>query len=191
MSNFKPEGELVEIDSSLPTAVEKNSAVARSVWKRFIWKNVLIYAGTNVFFNSVIPYNSFENPDAVHLFQGTYCIARFLLPLAFFIPLLITIDTSNKTRDLFRKKTLDFAFPDGFRYKNFLLKQSLVNSSLTFAATLGFMAILHFSAPQGYTFRGIIVSVIMGIYAGAVALYFMKRTIDQLREVGIVKIADL
>lgn len=181
----------METEINLQVAEDKDCAVARSVWKRFIWKNVLIYAGTNVFFNSVIPYNSFENPDAVHLFQGTYCIARFLLPLAFFIPLLITIDTSNKTRDLFRKRTSNFTFPDGFRYKNFLLKQSLVNSSLTFLATLGFMLILHVSAPRGYTFGGIMVSVIMGLYAGTVALYFMKRTIDQLRAVGIVKLADL
>lgn len=184
--------EIVEIgDTAYMEAAGKNDGtVSRLVWNRFVRKNALIYIGTNVFFNTVIPYNSFENPDAVHLFQGTYCIARFLLPLAFFIPLLITIDTCNKTRDLFRKKATGFTFPAGFRYNKFVWRHALRNSCVTFLLTLSFMVTLQFSIPDQYTFKGIMVSVVMGIYAGAVALFFMKHTLERLRTEEIIKIAS-
>lgn len=189
MSDLKQTAEIKDT-TCVEVAVKNDGMVARPVWNRFVRRNVLIYIGTNVFFNTVIPYNSFEDPKAVHLFQGAYCIARFLLPLAFFIPLLITIDTCNKTRDLFRKKVTGFAFPASFRYNRFVWRQSLRNSCITFLLTLSFMVALQFSIPDGYTFNGIMVSVAMGIYAGAAALYFMKHTIDRLRTEEIIKVAN-
>lgn len=187
--DLKREEELV-INNTAEVTDRSGMAIERELWKKFILKNVLIYVLTNVFFNSVIPYNSFEHPEAVHLFRGTYCIARFLLPLAFFIPLLVTIDTGNKIQALFKKRVPEFESPAGFRYKKFILKQSLLNSCLTFALTLGFMAVLHFSLPEGYTFGGLPVSIIMGIYAGAVALYFMKRTIVRLKAAEVVRVTE-
>lgn len=175
--------------SPLPDTPPAAAGLDPKVWHRFLMKNIGIYAGTNIFFNSVIPYFSFEQRNAVHLFQGTYCVARFLLPLAFFIPLLITIDTGNKVQALFRKKVPDFSFPENFRFKRFLLQQSLLNSFMIFGLTLGVMAALQFGMPNGYTYHGLAVSIIMGIYAGAIALYFMKRTINQLKMAGVVKIS--
>ena len=185
------QGEELVINNTAEAAGRSGGmAIARGLWKKFILKNVLIYALTNVFFNSVIPYNSFEDPEAVHLFRGTYCIARFLLPLAFFIPLLVTIDTGNKIQALFKKRVPAFELPAGFRYKKFILQESLRNSCLTFILTLCFMTVLHFSLPDGYTFRGLLVSIIMGIYAGAVALYFMNRTMTRLRAEEVVRVTD-
>jgi hypothetical protein len=190
LNNTDLKQEELVMDNTNEVADRSGMAIEKVLWKKFILKNVLIYVLTNVFFNSVIPYNSFEDPRAVHLFSGTYCIARFLLPLAFFIPLLVTIDTGNKIQALFKKRVPDFELPAGFRYKKFILKQSLLNSSLTFILTLGFMAVLHFSLPEGYTFRGLLICIIMGIYAGTVALYFMKRTIRHLKVAEVVRVAD-
>lgn len=156
---------------------EQATAVAPQVWKRFLFRNALIYACTNICFNALIPYFSFEQPGAVHLFKGDTSIARFLLPLAFLVPLLTTIDICNKMRALFQKQAPRFSFPEGFRYHRFLVKQSLLNGSLTFGLTLAVMAALQFGMPQGYVYNGLGTSVLMGIYAGALALYFMKRAI--------------
>ncbi|MBZ4192494.1 hypothetical protein [Niabella beijingensis] len=157
--------------------------VAPRAWKRFLVRNVLIYAGTNVFFNSVIPYLSFEDPGAVYLFKGTYCVARFLLPLAFFIPLLVTIDTMNKMRILFQKHAAGFSFPPGFRYNSFLLKHALINGCITLVLTLAVMVVLQLGMPEGQTYNGLTVSILMGIYAGTVALYFMKRSINRFAKI--------
>lgn len=179
--------EVTWLNEPLPAPAEV-MVLDRRTWKRFVWKNICIYAATNVFFNSVVPYHSFEQPEAVSLFHGTYCIARFLLPLAFFIPLLVTIDTSNKIRTLFRKKVAGFSLPEQFRFKQFLWKQSLLNACLTFLLTLCVMAALQFAMPAGYIYNGFWVSGLMGIYAGVVALYFMHRTIGQLRAVAVIRV---
>ncbi|WP_040679933.1 hypothetical protein [Niabella aurantiaca] len=154
------------------------TVVEPRIWKRFLVRNAVIYACTNICFNSMIPYFSFEQPAAVHLFKGAYSIARFLLPLAFIIPLLTTIDTCNKMRALFQKRATCFSFPEGFRYNRFLLKQSLLNGSLTFGLTFVVMTALLLAMPEGYTYNGLGASILMGIYAGALALYFMMRAIN-------------
>ncbi len=183
MDNLKEITALSEPETLSPGTLD------RKTWKRFVVKNVLIYTVTNVFFNSVVPYCSFEDPGAVSLFRGTYCIARFLLPLAFFIPLLVTIDTSNKIQVLFRKNVAGFILPAHFRFKSFLWRQSLLNAGLTFLLTLCVMLSLQQLMPVAYTYNGFGTSILMGIYAGAVALFFMKRTIGQLTAAEIVRIA--
>lgn len=179
---------LKEINALSDPARLSAQSLDRKTWKRFVGKNILIYVITNVFFNSVVPYCSFEDPSAVSLFRGTYCIARFLLPLAFFIPLLVTIDMGNKIQVLFRKKIAGFSFPAHFRFKSFLWQQSLLNASVTFVLTLCIMLALHLLMPPDYTYSGLGGSALMGIYAGAVALFFMKRTIRQLTAAEIVRI---
>jgi len=165
-----------------PAAVNTGpTSIKLRKWKLFLRKNIIFYLITNVAFNSVIPYFNFENPEAVHLFKGQYCIARFLLPLAFFIPFLITIDVCNKIIALLKKENPRYTVPIYFPHKKFMFKKATINGVITFMLVTGLMGLLQLSTPSDYTFNGLVLSVFMGLFAGFIAVFFMMQTIKKLR----------
>lgn len=166
-------------------AVEHINTIPGS-FRKFIRRNCYYYLIPNCILNTCIPYFSFENLQAVSLFQGAYPLARFILPMALFMPLLITFDISKKTIALAEKGKTGFTLPEHFSKKRFLWKSAMFNGLLTFFIILLMMGAMQFLLPAGYTFNGLVLSVCTGCLAGALAILFTLLPVHQLRKLASV-----
>lgn len=150
--------------------------------KRFLGKNLLYYMVPNVVFNAIIPYFNFTDLNAVHLFAGEQNLARFILPMAFFLPLIITIDILKKTITLSEKGHSEIVLPEGFRKNKFILQMAAINGfcsvSFVFAILLG----LHFGFPELYNYNGTVLAVLLGITAGLFSVLFTYLPVKKLKE---------
>lgn len=152
---------------------------------RFIRKNLLYYLVPNVFFNTCIPYLTLNKLDSVYLFRGEYCFARFLLPMVFFLPFIITFDILKKTIALYHDGKTNFAIPEPLQKKKHFFKMAGINSSLTLAAALLILCLAEFSLPKHYGFNGTLLSILLGILAGLLTVIFTLLPIAKLKRLSI------
>ena len=136
----------------------------------------------NVFFNTCVPYFTFKNLEVVYLFRGELCFARFLLPMAFFLPFIITFDILKKTAELAGKGKTAIVLPDEVSTNKFLFKMAGINGGLTLAIVFLVSLFTQLCVPDGYGFDGTFLSVLMGLLAGILTIMFavlpLKRVLS-------------
>ena len=150
--------------------------------KKFTKKQLLISIISNVIINAVVPYYNFENKHAVHLFHGAQPLARFILPMAVFLPFFITLDILRKTIALLEENNGGLSFPPHLPKNKFLLKTSAINATITLSITLCLMLGLHVSLPDNYTFDGTVLAIISGLLGGAMAVIFVLQPINKVKK---------
>lgn len=150
------------------------------VFRRFFQKKLLFYMVPNVFFNTCMPYFTFKNMNTVYLFQGEFCFARFLLPMAFFLPFIITFDILKKTAALAGEGKTGLVLPDEINANKFLFKMAVANGGITLAAVALVSLFAQLLVPGENGFDGTILSILLGVLAGVLTIVF---TVFPLRRV--------
>lgn len=136
--------------------------------KTFTRKQLYIYFITNLLINAVVPYFGFDDRHAVSLFRGAHSMARFLIPMAVFLPFAITFDILKKYFTLLEKEGLSVRSSR----VPFMLKLAGVNALATVSVITGVMWVIHVSMPAGYSFEGSWLALISGGIAGGLAILF-------------------
>lgn len=152
------------------------------LWRRFIQKNLLYYIVPNVVLNSCIPYFSFKDPNAVYLFQGEYCFARFLLPMALFLPFVITFDILKKTIAFSEKADTGLVLPAEFMKNKFMFRMAGINGGITLMIILVSMLAVQLNLPENYSFDGTVLAVFLGVLAGMLSLIFTLWPLQRLKK---------
>jgi len=155
---------------------------ANVVLKKLVQRNLPLYFIPNVIANTIIPYFSFKKLNAVHLFDGEYCIARFLLPMALLLPFIITFDILKKTIALSEEGKTGFVLPDNFTKNKFMFKMAGINGVTTSSVVLLFMLLVQFSIPKDYSFNGDLLSALLGALAGTLSVVFTLWPIKKVKE---------
>jgi len=145
--------------------------------KKFTRKQLLIAILSNAILNGIMPYANFEDKHAVHLFQGAQPLARFILPMAAFLPFFITLDILKKTIAL-----VGFEFPPHLSKNKFLYKTAGINATITLSIVLCFMLGLHASLPDNYTFDGTVLAIVSGLLGGTMAVIFVLQPINKVKK---------
>lgn len=136
-----------------------------TVFKKFIQKRLLYYIVPNIFFNTVIPYLTLRDLGPVHLFHGAYCVARFLLPMALFLPFIITYDILKRTIVLSEEGKAGFVLPEDLSKQNFMFKMAGINGAISLAVNVLVMLLIQLNVPEGYGFDGTLISLLIGLVA--------------------------
>jgi hypothetical protein len=150
--------------------------------KRFIRKNLLYYLIPNIIFNTCIPYFSFTDLHAVHLFEGEQNLARFLLPMSTLLPFIITFDILKKTILISDQGHVDIVFDESFGKNKFIFQLATVNGVCTGLLTLALMLAVYLSLPKHYNFNGTVLAILVGSLAGIYSIIFTYMPIKKLRE---------
>lgn len=150
--------------------------------KRFTRKQLLIAIISNVIINGVVPYLNFEDKHAVPLFSGAQPLARFILPMAIFLPFFITLDILKKTIALIESHTEGLLFPHHLPKNKFLFKTAGLNATITLSIVLCLMLGLHASLPDNYTFDGTVLAIISGLLGGTMAVIFVLQPISKVKK---------
>lgn len=155
---------------------------ANVIWRRFKMKRLFWYLLPNVFFNTTIPYFTFRNLGTIHLFQGEYCFARFLLPMALFLPFILTIDILKRTVALTEQGKVGFTLPDQYTKHKFMFKMAGVNAIVSLLLALLSMASVQLFLPDGYGFDGLSLTIVLGLFAATLTIVFTLWPIKRLME---------
>lgn len=126
----------------------------------------------NVFFNTCVPYFTFKNMEMVYLFQGEPCFARFLLPMAFFLPFIITFDILKKTADLAGQGKTSLVLPVEINAGKFLFRMAFINGAIALAFVFLVSLFVQLCIPSGHGFNGTFLSILMGLLAGVLTIVF-------------------
>ncbi|MCX2453785.1 hypothetical protein OQX61_21125 [Pedobacter sp. PLR] len=140
------------------------------VFRKFIQKRLLYYILPNIFFNTLIPYLTLRDLGPVFLFQGEYCVARFLLPMALFLPFIITYDILKKTIVLSEEGKAGFLLPGDLAKNKFMFRMAGINGALSFSVNVLVMVLIHLNVPKGYGFNGTLISLAIGLVAAALTV---------------------
>jgi len=150
--------------------------------RAFIRKKFFWYIIPNLLLNSIIPYFSFKNPAAVSLFNGEFCFARFVLPMALFIPFAITVDFLKKLTEFMRTINLnDLLNSETVNMRQFL-RFGLYNGLITFLIAFSLLFIAYELTPTGFTYNGLLLAGINGIASSFMAVYFVFWSLRKLDE---------
>jgi hypothetical protein len=150
--------------------------------KKFTQRQVLIYFITNLIINGLVPYFGFDDINTVYLFRGAHPLARFILPMSLLLPFFITLDILKKTLALLEVENLNVYLPTKSSRIRFMLKTAGVNAIFTLILTLAAMLGIHAYLPENYSFNGTILSVLSGILAGGMAIFFTLQPISKVKK---------
>ncbi|SEB10063.1 hypothetical protein [Pedobacter hartonius] len=153
-----------------------------AVWRKFARKNLLLSTLVNLLFNTCYPYFNFQDLRAVCLFHGSYCFARFILPMAFLLPFMITFDMMKKSMAVAEQCGNDMMFPGRSSKYKFIFRIAGINGMGTLVFILLVMLCVDISLPENYRFDGRLLSVLMGSLAAILAMYFTLYSIKKVRE---------
>jgi len=152
-----------------------------AVWKKFTRKNLFLCTLINLVLNTWRPYSNYQNSNAVRLFHGQYCFARFVLPMAFLLPFIITFDMLKKSMAIAERGGNDLMFPARSSKYRFIFRVAAINGTTTLVAILLFMLCVDVSLPESYCFDGRLLSILMGSLAGILAMFFTLYAIKKVR----------
>lgn len=177
--NFACKTKGIEVLQSLESSKKDNE-----LWKNFIRKNMLKSILINLIFNTCYPYFNIKNPDAVALFRGDYCFARFILPMAFLLPFMMTFDMLKKSFSIAALAEAGFVPPANFSKYKYIFRYASINGSITLLIILLLMLLLEFFIPESYYFDGRLLSVFMGISAALLSIVFTLWPIRMVRKMS-------
>ena len=159
-----------------------NSRKQDDLWRSFIRRNLLKSMLINLIFNTCYPYFNIKNPDAVSLFRGEYCFARFILPMAFLLPFMITFDMLKKSISVAELGEAGFELPAKLSKYRFIFKIAGINGGITLSMMLFCMLLTEFCMPETYYFDGRVLSVFMGVAAALLSVIFTLGPVRLVRK---------
>lgn len=157
---------------------------------KLIQRNLLYFLVPNIVFNACIPYFSFKDPNAVFLFQGEFCFARFLLPMVLLLPFIVTFDILKKAISLSEQGKTTHILPEGHGKNKFMFKMAGANAGITFAIVLAMLLLAEIARPHNYAFSGIILAILLGLLAGSFTVIFTIIPIAKFRQMTLIRIPD-
>ncbi len=142
--------------------------------RKFASKKILVALLLSMLINWATVYYSYEGTAAMHLFTGKYSVARFLIPMSFLLPFLVSFGILKKSVKLAsEKEEKEHAFPK----KSYLLKCALINASFTFIPVgLGLLG-LYLFMPGDPGIERAHCAICLGLFAGMLATFFVYRSI--------------
>ncbi|MCT2406106.1 hypothetical protein NZD88_00880 [Chryseobacterium antibioticum] len=153
----------------------------KTTLKRFLIKRTIYYVLPNVFFNFIIAYASFQELGYTHFFSGTQNLARLTLPMAIFLPVVLTIDIINRVIIASEQGAIEFTVDDQLNKKKLMTKLSIVHGLITGLLVLSVLMLAQFSLSKYYKLDATAMAVLVGVLAGILSVIFVYLPMKRLR----------
>ncbi|MCS3532929.1 TLP20 family protein [Chryseobacterium sp. JUb7] len=142
---------------------------------------MIIYVLPNVFFNFIIAYASFNELGYTHFFEGTQCLARLTLPMAIFLPVVLTIDIIKRVTDAASQNAIEFTVDDQLNLKKLMTKLSILHGLITGSLVLISLLFAQYILSEFYKLDAAAMAVLVGVLAGLLSVLFTYLPIMKLK----------
>jgi len=153
----------------------------KTTLNRFLRKRMLIYLLPNVVFNFIIAYASFNELGYTHFFACTQSLARLTLPMAIFLPVVLTIDIIKRVTDAAHQKAIEFEMDNQLNLKKLMTKLSILNGLITGSFVLSSLVFAQFILSKYYKLDPTAMAVLVGSLAGILSVLFTYLPIRKLK----------
>lgn len=165
-----------EMKSAEPKKIKKTTL------KRFLIKRTIYYVLPNVFFNFIIAYASFQELGYTHFFAGTQNLARLTLPMAIFLPVILTIDIIKRVTVAAEQGAIEFVVDDQLNIKKLMTRLSILHGLITGLLVLSILVLAQFSLSKYYKLDATAMAILDGILAGVLSVIFVYLPVRKLRK---------
>jgi hypothetical protein len=161
---------------------QSNKIKKKTTLKRFLIKRTLYYVLPNMFLNFIIAYASFRDLGYTHFFAGTQNLARLTLPMATFLPVILTIDIIKRVTVAAEEGTIEFMVDDNLNTKKLMTKLSILNGIITGLLVLSMLILAQYSLSKNYKLDATAMAILVGLLAGILSAIFVYLPIRKLRK---------
>ncbi len=156
--------------------------IKKTTLNRFLRKRMIIYVLPNVFFNFIIAYASFNELGYTHFFAGTQCLARLTLPMAIFLPVVLTIDILKRVTDAAEQNAIEFSVDNELNLKKMMAKLSVLYGLASGSSVFISLVLAQYSLSEHYKLDATAMAFLVGILAGLLSILFTYLPIWKLRK---------
>jgi len=153
----------------------------KTTLKRFLIRRTIYYVLPNVFFNFIIAYASFQELGYTHFFSGTQNLARLTLPMAIFLPVVLTIDIINRVIIASEQGAIEFTVDDQLNKKKLMTKLSILHGIVTGLLVLSVLLLAQYNWSEYYKLDATAMAVVVGVLAGVLSVVFVYLPVWRLR----------
>lgn len=164
----------------MPT--ESKKIKKKTTLKRFLIMRTIYYVLPNVFFNFIIAYASFQELGYTHFFSGTQNLARLTLPMAIFLPVILTIDIIKRVTVAAEEGTIEFMVDDKLNTKRLMTKFSILHGVISGLLVLSLLIFAQFSLSTNYRLDATAMAILVGLLAGLLSVLFTYLPIRKLKK---------
>jgi hypothetical protein len=154
----------------------------KTTLKRFLIRRTIYYVLPNVFFNFIIAYASFQELGYTHFFSGTQNLARLTLPMAIFLPVVLTIDIIKRVTDAASQEAIEFTVDEQLNIKKLMTKLSILHGLITGSLVLSLLFIGQYNFSKDYKLDATAMAVLVGVLAGVLSVVFVYVPVWRLRK---------
>ncbi len=154
----------------------------KTTLKRFLRKRMIIYVLPNVFFNFIIALASFNELGYTHFFACTQSLARLTLPMAIFLPVVLTIDIIKRVTDAAGQEAIEFKVDDQLNIKKFMTRLSVLHGIITGLFVFSMLMLGQFNLSKYYKLDATSMALLVGILAGLLSVMFTYLPVRKLRK---------
>ncbi|KPE52928.1 hypothetical protein [Chryseobacterium indologenes] len=153
----------------------------KTTLKRFLLKRTMYYVLPNVFFNFIIAYASFKELGYTHFFAGEQNLARLTLPMAIFLPVVLTIDIIKRVSDAANQEAIEFTIDEQLNIKKLMTRLSILYGLVTGLFVLSLLFLGQVNLSKDYKLDGAAMAVVVGVLAGVLSVIFVYLPVWRLR----------
>jgi hypothetical protein len=150
--------------------------------KRFLRKRAIYYIFPNVFFNFIIAYASFQELGYTHFFTGPQSLARLTLPMAIFLPVILTMDIIKRVIVAAEQELIEVAIDNNLNKNRFITKLCVAHGIITGLLVLSVLLIAQQSLTVNHKLDPTLMAILDAVLAGLLSILFTYLPIYRLKK---------
>ncbi len=159
----------------------KPKPIKKTTLRRFLIRRTIYYVLPNVFFNFIIAYASFKELGYTHFFSGTQNLARLTLPMAIFLPVVLTIDIIKRVTDAANQEAIEFTVDEQLNIKKLMTRLSILHGLITGSLVLSLLFLGQYNLSKDYRLDATAMAVVVGTLAGILSVIFVYLPVWRLK----------
>jgi hypothetical protein len=150
--------------------------------KRFLRKRAIYYILPNVCFNFIIAYASFQELGYTHFFAGPQSLARLTLPMAIFLPVILTMDIINRVIVASKQELIEVAIDHKLNKNKFITKLCLLHGIATGLLVFAVLLLAQQSLTVNHKLDPTLMALLDAVLAGLLSILFTYLPIYRLKK---------
>lgn len=156
--------------------------IAKTTLSRFLRKRMIYYVVPNILFNTLVAYASFQEIGFTHFFEGPQSLARLTLPMAIFLPLILTVDIIKRVAVAADQGAIEYRIADELNKNKFMARLGILHAVVTGLLILSFLLFAQFSLSKYYKLDPLAMAILDGVLAGILSVLFTYLPIWKLKK---------
>nr|WP_288812720.1 hypothetical protein [uncultured Sphingobacterium sp.] len=164
------------------TRLAETKKIKKTTLRRFLRKRAIYYILPNVFFNFLVAYASFQELGYTHFFAGPQSLARLTLPMAIFLPVVLTMDIIKRVIAATEQESIELTLDNELNRNRFIMKLCLIHGFVTGLFVFICLLLAQYNLSTHYKLNATAMAILDALLAGVLSILFTYLPIKKLRK---------